>query len=72
MKIAKLEMKLILALMFLSFNYELVNESGKYPDVLPEPNRNSPLGVSHFSLFHFDFIVFIPLNSPNLWGNLVI
>jgi len=49
MKVAKLEMKLILALMLLSFNYELVNESGKYPDTLPEPNRNDPTSVSHFS-----------------------
>jgi len=50
MKIAKLEMKLILALMLLSFHYELVNESGKYPDILPEPNRNDQTAVSHFSI----------------------
>jgi cytochrome P450 len=40
MKIAKLELKLVLALMLLGYNYELVNESGKHPDILPEPDRN--------------------------------
>jgi len=48
MKIAKLEMKLILALMLLGYDYELVNESGKYPDVLPEPDRNDKTKVNHF------------------------
>ena len=46
MKIAKLEMKLILALMLLNYNYDLVNESGKYPDILPEPDRNDTTMVN--------------------------
>jgi len=49
MKIAKLEMKLILALMLLGYNYELVNESGEYPDVLPELDRNDKTKVNPFS-----------------------
>lgn len=40
MKIATLEMKLILALMLLGYEYELVDGSGKYPKVLPQPDRN--------------------------------
>jgi hypothetical protein len=40
MKIAKLEIKLVLALMLLGYNYELVNESGKYPDISPEIDPN--------------------------------
>ena len=40
MKIAKLEIKLVLALILLGYNYDLVNESGKYPDILPEIDRN--------------------------------
>jgi sterol 14-demethylase len=46
MKIAKLELKLVLALMLLSYNYELVDDSGKYPDILPEPDRNDPSEVN--------------------------
>jgi len=49
MKIAKLELKLILALILLGYNYELVDESGKYPDVLPEPDRNDATKVNHLS-----------------------
>ena len=33
-------MKLILALMLLGYEYELVDDSGKYPEVLPQPDRN--------------------------------
>jgi hypothetical protein len=46
MKIAKLELKLVLALMLLNYNYELVNDSGKYPDILLEPDRNDPINVN--------------------------
>ncbi|KDR79795.1 hypothetical protein GALMADRAFT_136397 [Galerina marginata CBS 339.88] len=49
MKIAKLEVKLALALILLGFEYELVDGSGKYPKALPVPDRNDiqqarPLG----------------------------
>ena len=40
MKIAKLKLKLVLALILLGYNYDLVNEFGKYPDILPEIDRN--------------------------------
>jgi cytochrome P450 len=51
MKIAKLEMKLILALMLLGYNYDLVNESGIYPDILPEldPNDLTKVNSCRFS-----------------------
>lgn len=39
-KIATVEMKLILALMLLGYEYELVDGSGKYPEALPLPDRN--------------------------------
>jgi sterol 14-demethylase len=54
MKIAKLEIKLVLALMLLGYDYELVNGSGKYPDILPSPDRNDLLMVS--SNLHFAWI----------------
>jgi sterol 14-demethylase len=47
MKIAKLEIKLILALMLLNYNYDLVNESGKYPDIFPEPDPNDLTKVNY-------------------------
>ena len=39
-KMAKLEMKLVLALILLGCEYELVDGSGKYPASFPQPNRN--------------------------------
>ncbi|KAF8156012.1 cytochrome P450 [Crassisporium funariophilum] len=49
MKIAKLEMKLVLAMLLLGYDYELVNGAGQYPKSLPEQDRNDiqqarPLG----------------------------
>lgn len=40
MKIAKLEIKLILAMILLGFEYDLVDDKGKYPKALPKPDRN--------------------------------
>ena len=40
MKVAKLEMKLILATFLTRYEYELVDEDGKFPNLLPVPNRN--------------------------------
>lgn len=46
MKIAKLEMKLILALFLLGYEYELVDGKGNYPKALPDQDRNDLLQVS--------------------------
>jgi len=40
MKIAKLEMKLILALFLTRYEFDLVDKDGKFPGSLPVPNRN--------------------------------
>ena len=32
--------------MLLGYNYDLVNESGEYPDILPEPDRNDATMVN--------------------------
>lgn len=48
MKVAKLEIKLILALLLLEFDYKLVDDSGKYPRALPVPDRNDLQQVSFF------------------------
>ena len=40
MKVAKLEMKLILALFVTRYEFNLVDKDGKFPDPLPVPNRN--------------------------------
>ena len=37
---AKLEMKLILVLFLTSYEFDLVDKDGKFPDPLPVPNRN--------------------------------
>ena len=45
MKIAKLEMKLILVFCLVRYEFELVDKDGKFPDPLPVPNRNDHLQV---------------------------
>jgi len=40
MKMAKLEMKLISAMFLMRYEYDLVDEDGKFPDPLPVPDRN--------------------------------
>ena len=40
MKLAKLEMKLIMAMFLMRYEFDLVDEDGKFPDPLPVPNRN--------------------------------
>jgi cytochrome P450 len=40
MKVAKLEMKLIVALFLVGYAYELVDDSGKFPVPFPQPDRN--------------------------------
>ncbi|KAF9645080.1 cytochrome P450 [Thelephora ganbajun] len=56
MKVAKLEMKLILAMFLTRYEFDLVDKDGKFPDPLPVPNRNDvhqarPLGATYY----FDF-----------------
>ena len=46
MKIAKLEMKLIMAMFLMRYDYELVDSTGKFPSTLPTPNRNDIHQVS--------------------------
>ena len=45
MKIAKLEMKLILVFCLVRYEFGLVDKNGKFPDPLPAPNRNDHLQV---------------------------
>lgn len=40
MKVAKFEMKLITAVFLMRYEYELVDENGKFPNPLPVPDRN--------------------------------
>ena len=42
MKVAKLEMKWIVAMFLMRYEYELVDASGKFPKSLPVPDRNDP------------------------------
>src|ERR1700676_104123 len=47
-KIAKLEIKMILALFLSRYEYKLVNASGKPQTQIPSPNRNDIHRVSYF------------------------
>jgi len=42
MQVAKLEMKLILAMFLTRYEFDLVDKDGRFPDPLPTPNRNDP------------------------------
>ena len=39
-KMAKLEMKLIMVVLLMRYEFDLVDEDGNFPDPLPVPNRN--------------------------------
>jgi hypothetical protein len=41
MRVAKLEMKLILAIFLTRYEFDLVDKDGKFPDPLPVPDRNT-------------------------------
>jgi cytochrome P450 len=49
MKIAKLEIKLILAMMLLGYEYELVDGNGNYPKQVPSQDRNDIAQASTIS-----------------------
>ena len=40
MRLAKLVMKLVLAMFLARYEYELVDKNGKFPNPLPVPDRN--------------------------------
>ena len=46
MRIAKLEIKVVLAMILLGYEYELVDGNGDYPKAVPEQNRNDIHQVS--------------------------
>ena len=46
MKVAKLEMKLILAMFLTRYEFDLVDKDGKFPNPLPVPDRNDIHQVS--------------------------
>jgi sterol 14-demethylase len=46
MKVAKLELKLVLALMVLGYDYSIVNKMGKRISALPPPDLNDTEHVS--------------------------
>ena len=52
MKIAKLEIKLILAMVLLGYEYELVDGNGNYLTKLPSQDRNNQqvrINIVHFN-----------------------
>lgn len=56
MKVAKLEIKIIVALFLAGYEYDIVNENGNFPDSLPRPDYNDiqqarPLGEHCFIQF---------------------
>ena len=50
MKIAKLEIKLVLAMILLGYEYELVDGNGNCPKQIPSQDRNDILQVSPKSI----------------------
>ena len=47
-KIAKLELKLILAMILLGYEYEIVDGNGNYPKEVPKQDRNDLVQVSTY------------------------
>ncbi|KAF9482298.1 cytochrome P450 [Pholiota conissans] len=56
MKVAKLEIKLILAMMLAGYDFDIVDKAGKAPKEIPQPDRNDIHQVRPiFFLFRFSF-----------------
>lgn len=70
MKLAKLEIKMIVALFLTGFEYDLVDGSGKFPNPFPKADRNDIQQVRHISirrwyLLHSDWVFQArPLGEP--------
>jgi hypothetical protein len=52
MRTAKLEMKLLVVLFLLKFEYKLVDEKGGFPNSPPRPDRNNVHEVKLFSVVY--------------------
>ena len=68
-KLAKLEIKLILAMILLGYEYELVDGKGNYPKRVPDQDRNDFQKVSPPVLFQsLDFVIYLiqarPIGEP--------
>ena len=66
-RLAKLELKLILAMFLTRYEFDLVDEDGKFPNPLPVPNRNDihhqvcvGSRISHFTETHCSFSLLRP------------
>ena len=57
MKVAKLEIKMILVLMLVRYEYTLVDAAGKPPKQLPKPNRNDIHQVRLFFCLRMDGVI---------------
>ena len=62
MKVAKLQMKLLLAFLLTRYEFDLVDKDGKFPDPLPVPNRNDLFQVRVESRVRYP-IGFHPVSS---------
>ncbi|KAF8069216.1 cytochrome P450 [Lyophyllum atratum] len=56
MRVAKLEMKLVLGLIFAGYDFEIIDSAGNFPSALPQPDRNDyqqarPIGEPCFVKF---------------------
>ena len=71
MRIAKLEMKLILAMFLISYEYELVDSSGNFPKELPLQDRNDIQQVRSAPMIFLRGLMGIP-TSRGHWVTLVV
>jgi len=72
MKIAKLEIKLILAMILLGYEYEIVDGNGNYPKEVPSQDRNDLLQVSTYPCISSRHVLIYFSCSRDLWGTRVI
>ena len=63
MKVAKLEIKMILVLMLVRYEYTLVDSAGKPPKQLPKPNRNDIHQVRLFFCLRMNAVLTCPSSS---------
>ena len=71
MKIAKLKIKIILAMVLLGYQYDIVDETGVKTDYLPKPDWNDIHQVRNIPKQTFKALTLLS-RRPDLWVNLCI
>ena len=73
-KFAKLEIKILVALMFAGYEYDVVDSEGNFPDQLPKPDYNDihQVCLTPSRILELSSLNMVTMHRPDLWAILAI